>query len=165
MIIDLTPGEAYLAATAGLMRQFNAETKGKKPNWGQQSNWNDHINGAIYEMVVAKHYKLFWAGGLKTGDDDVQGLEVRGSAYREARLPLHPTDKDNSPYIFVVKLSAWKFKICGWVYGKEGKRQELWEDPTGKKRHAYWVPQDQLKSIDSLEWPRLNDLARPMLVA
>lgn len=159
MIVDLTPGEAYLAATAGMLRQFNAETKGKKSNWGQISNWNDHINGAIYEMAVAKHYKLFWAGGLKTGDDDVQGLEVRGSQWQNAKLVLHPTDKDESPYILVVKLSAWKFKICGWVFAKEGKRQELWADPTGKQRPAYWVPQDQLKDIGLLKWPRLNDLS------
>ena len=69
---------------------------------------------------------------------------------KNKRLILHDDDKDNRPYILVYA-DAPDFYIKGWMMGADGKEKKYWSDPQGTNRHAYFVPDEDLISINELE--------------
>jgi hypothetical protein len=48
--------------------------------------------------------------------------------------------------------SRGDYVIRGWIYGAEGKQDMWWDDPTGKGRPAFFVPQHALN-----EWKNDDD--------
>lgn len=160
--VYLTWSEVMLAATVGVRRHIEDVAKKRKDRHGcdPKDGWTQHIQGALGEMVVAKHFDLFWSGNL--GDleaADAGELQVRATPYSTGCLPLHKKeeghkeDKDEDSFVLVTGIPP-RFVIRGWCFGREGKKEEHWKDPTGKKRHAYFVPQSSLRPIDTLQVKR-----------
>ncbi|HLG28179.1 MAG TPA: hypothetical protein VI423_10375 [Paenisporosarcina sp.] len=101
--------------------------------------------------------KLPWSGSwlpISTWDkwkhkgNDVGKLEIRSTDRPDGRLILHPTDKDLSPYLLVLSTAHPEYQLVGWIYGEEGKDPKYWRDNV--PRPCFMVPQEQLRSIDSL---------------
>lgn len=105
------------------------------------------------EMAVAKYLNLFWSGSV--GDykaPDVGGLvEVRTINKAGRRLIVHPEDRDWAPYVLVDVSNQPMMKLVGWMFGTDAKNKKYWADPTGKGRHAYFVPQSDLLPMEQLK--------------
>ena len=141
--------EVYRAAEVGIMRQVSACQKKRADCYGLNpaDGWSAHIEGACGELAVAKYFDRFWSGTIGQVDQsDVGEYEVRTSDRQNARLILHPNDKDGARF-FLVTGHAPDFELVGWIYARDGKRPEFWTDPTGKNRPAFFIPQSALHPI------------------
>ena len=104
------------------------------------------------EMAVAKALNLYWSGSVGDyGAVDVGGLvEVRTRTKSWHSLIIHPEDKDWAPYVLVDSSATPSFRLVGWVFGREGKKEEYWSDPAKTGRHAYFVDQERLNPMSKL---------------
>lgn len=104
------------------------------------------------EMAVAKGLNLYWSGSVGDyGAVDVGGcVEVRTRTKDWHALIVHPEDKDNAPYVLVDASKMPTFRLVGWLYGKDGKADKFWSDPSGKNRPAFFVDQRFLRPIQEL---------------
>lgn len=163
MEYDLSTAKMAFVATAGIMRQINGIRKSREPNYkiGNLLNWQIHIEGCMGEFCVAKYLNRFWCG--KLGDispGDVGPVEVRtaGATITEwkmadihkRRLCCHKPDLDDSPFVHVTGING-RYRLRGWLYGREVKLDEYYEDPTGTDRFAYYAPNNKLRSPKSLK--------------
>ena len=147
--ITLTPFEMFISNTIGSARRFKCITEGKKPRHGFESEdtWQVDIESARTEMSVAKHLNIFWSGDISSNQSaDVGPHQVRSRnlnpdnyKHKPGSLILHPDDKDNDLFFFVIGTNGI-YDIYGWMYGREGKQGQYWSDPTGNNRAAFFVP-------------------------
>ena len=149
MNVVLTPQELMIAATVGVMRQITNLRDCRRDAHGAEAKygWQYHIEGACGECAVAKACGAYWNGNLgNLKADDVGRLQVRAGSGEDYRLIIHDTDPDERKFVLVVGLAP-RYRLCGWLYGREGKRPEFWTDPVGQ-RPAYFIPQSLLHPID-----------------
>lgn len=113
--------------------------------------FDEHWMGCVSENAVARWRNVYW-DSLKLGVVDCHDVQVRAVLEIGRRLILHPEDPDDQPYISVlIDLSALPTVFLrGWIMGRDGKRQEFWCDPEGKKRHAFFVPNKLLRPMSTL---------------
>jgi hypothetical protein len=152
--VSLSREEIELASNIGRERdrvhKLAGTHDGKVCNDGVQI----HIDGAIAEYAVAKALNLEWTGKLYSAsewgkirrsnkDKDVGGFGVRASRHPSGRLILHPWDDDSTPFILVI-LFENEAVLKGWVYAKDGKKDEYWLD-VGYGRPAYYVDSKALR--------------------
>ena len=154
MIVRLTWSEMMIAhMVAGQRIVLNAKNGAKPKHGAPEGIAGDmiHVLSTRGEMVVAKAFNLYWSGA--SGDYkavDVGGLiEVRTVPVSTHRLMLHPDDKE-LPTVLVDASRSPEFRLCGWLMGQDGKRQDWWEDPTGKDRPAFFVPHASLLPLKKL---------------
>jgi len=129
-----------------------------------------HLTACRGEMATAKAFDLFWSGAV--GDfraGDVGGIiEVRAVNGAGKRLIIHdpidergkPWDQPHKPFVLADCYGAPKIVLRGWLFAREAqdrppapdaKRNDWWEDPTGKGRWAYFVPHASLHDMDELK--------------
>ncbi len=144
--IILTPSEILLAAVSGVMRQSTVIKNDLKGRYGEPDDdcWQRHIEGALAECAMAKYLDRYWQGKGEAGDRDIGHHEIRSANKHHKRLMMHPRDDDNSRYWFLTGQYG-TYKLHGWINGRDAKREEYWEDPTGNNRFAYFVPHSALK--------------------
>lgn len=143
--IQLTPAEIFQGAIAGVMRHTQNIQQGKKPTYGisQSVDWQAHIDGALSEMAVAKYLGVYWSGKGGIGDPDVLDMDVRSSHRDDASLIMHDHDDDERKFWLITGLNG-KYKVRGWIYGRDGKQDKYLKDPQGG-RPAYFIPQSDLR--------------------
>ena len=146
--MELTSDELELAAMIACKRQIQNLFLGRCDAYGakREGGWSLHIEGAAGEMAVAKWSRSWWAGNL--GDlcaDDVGKVQVRTRSRHDYELPIHPSDPDDRAFILVTGLAP-RFVLRGWIWGREGKRQEWWRDPAGG-RPAFFVPHTAMRLL------------------
>lgn len=148
LAITLTTSELEIAAAIGCRRQVQnlsarrTDRNGAEPGKG----WQYHIEGAAGEMAVAKWAGRYWNGNIgNLAADDVGRLQVRTASGHGYSLLIYPTDADDKAFILVTGLAP-AFVLRGWIWGREGKRQEWWSDPVGG-RPAFFVPQAALRPV------------------
>lgn len=156
--ISLTWPELSFAAKVGMTRECYDRKAGyghRPPLPDPRMGWATHIEGAAGEMAIAKWADVFWAGAIgNLTADDVGELQVR-TAQDRGRLILHPWDPDDRVFVSVTGMAP-HFKIMGWLMARDGKRlgpppAGYWEDPTGKNRHAFFVPDGVLRDMRELK--------------
>jgi hypothetical protein len=165
--VILTPTEMLCASQYGCLRQLQNIKNGARPRYGagEEGAWEVHILGCMAEMAVAKYLNLFWAAAV----GDYEALDVGGLVQVRSRmgggegpkvdLILHPKDGDDHPFVLVYSKPP-EFRLAGWIMGSEGKRTDLWGDPAGTGRHAFFVPPGMLKDMASLRaWVALRRAA------
>jgi hypothetical protein len=156
--IRLTIFEVMQGAFSGLLRQCDNIAHSAKPAHGHDDDtnpWQIAIDGALGEMVLAKHFNIYWGGKGIKGGGDVGNLQVRTTPYANGYLRLHKKDEDGAKF-YLVTGKPPKYTVRGWLLAKDGKRPEFWGsigkggviDPNGTYRPAYWVPQDKLNIGD-----------------
>jgi hypothetical protein len=144
--VTLTPAEMLSAAHVGIMRHVQNLKRDKAPMYGASGmdDWQLHIEGALGECAVSKLLNLYWLGSVgNLMAADVGRLQVRTRSKHNYDLILHPADLDNAAYILVTGING-RYRVHGWIYGREGKLPEFWKDPTGTGRPAYFVPRSLL---------------------
>ena len=163
-IVTLTWPEMYLASYVATMRRIGNIRRRLRHRYGMAmaGSYEEDFHACQAEMAVAKGLNLYWSGSVGDyGAVDVGGLvEARAIHENHHRLILHPdgTDPDGSfakgdaddlPFVLVCAAAAPDFRLCGWLFGHEGKQPEFWDDPVGG-RPAFFIPQGRLHPIAEL---------------
>ncbi len=154
--IKLGWGEMVEAAVCGIGRQIVNLKEGRKPAYGadDKNDWQKHVEGAMGERAFAKSFQLYHSGAYKFRALDVGDCEVKTTEYASGFLPLHRSSRDDAPFVLVTGVNG-DYIIRGWIYGRDGKLDEYWRDPTGKNRESrrcFCVPQSALRSLDELSF-------------
>lgn len=116
--------------------------------------------GCLAEMAVAKWLDLFWVGrpfSFREADLSHR-IEVRAITRPGDGLKVRDVDGDWKRVVGAevgelgVFNAAGQFevRIVGWINAVFGKRPLYYAEPYGKKPGAYWVPQENLFSLDKL---------------
>lgn len=162
LCVQLTTDEAAQAVRAGRSYQARARKDGAKDKHGLRGGDRGITRlGMLGERAVAKAFDIPWKG--TPGDCkafDVGGfIEVRTSKMDYPSLLIRKNDKNRCPYVSVSARAELWFKLQGWMWGVEAKKERWWKDPTpGKNRPpAYFVPFRDLRPVSSL-WMYIGDL-------
>jgi hypothetical protein len=147
--VRLTFEETQYALFIGACRNAQNWFRGAQDKHGAVPENASKLNmdGVIGEIALAKWGDRYWNGAL--GDytaGDVGTWQVRYSVRPDARLILHPSDKDDAPFFLVTGVPP-VVTLRGWIMGRDGKQQEYWTEPGGNGRPAYFVPQSKLKPM------------------
>lgn len=151
MEITLTSYEMFSAAMIGSKRQISCITKGLPNAHGYEGDgWNINIEGAAGEVAVAKCIGAYWNGSIDTFKvgGDVSGIEVRTRSKRDYDLLVRPGDNNDALFVLVIGVCP-NFDVIGWMIGRDAKQPRYLQD-YGKRPPAYFVPQSDLNSIESL---------------
>ncbi len=150
MIVTLTEEEILNVEEQAIVSMSDVLKNDRKPAWGQSTDrvkqFAQNREGRFYEAAVCKFQGIPYVCSLF--GIDAGKYEVRGTKYKNGRLILHPTDKDNAIYILVVG-QVPTFNLVGWIAGKNGKQDKFLDDPVGG-RLAYFVPQEELSPVEEL---------------
>ena len=147
IIVALSWPEVLLAANAGIMRRVSALRRGRADLYPDASRpmWDRDINGALAEVAVAKWMGVFWSGTVGRVDlPDVGNLQVRSKTQDGDRLVVRPDDDDADIFVSVL-VQPPQYRLCGWLYGREAKREE-WVVSHG----CYFVRDEFLHPMASL---------------
>lgn len=147
MIVTLTKIEYLNAAYAGFIRQYIARMNGQTDRYGfQGGRYDADIQGSVAEFVASLALDKSWRGTGTIGSDDISSkIQVRSTDRANGRLIVHPDDDDKHRFVLVVGQFP-DFGVPGWIFGRDAKRQEWWQDPTGN-RPAFFVPQSALNPL------------------
>lgn len=157
MLVTLDEKDVQLATEVAGMRNRSQRDAKRRDGLVKGSSIGRDMQGALAELAVARALNLPWDGKWlpipiwdtwKHEGNDVGKLEIRSTERFDGRLILHPNDKDFSPYVLVTSDSHPTYRLVGWVYGMDGKENKYWRENVPKP--CYMVPQDNLRSIDSL---------------
>lgn len=153
-IVRLNELEMYLCAQIAAMRMTRNMRDGRRERYGAagtEGPFERHLFGCYGEMAVAKRFNLFWAGTFGDFDAvDVGGkVQVRATARPDRRLILHDDDDDAHPFVLALAHDLPNIVLRGWLFARDGKRKEFWDDPQGG-RPAFFVPQSALLDIAQL---------------
>lgn len=146
--VTLSPDELMFAALVGIRRQVHNLFAGRQDKHGapRDKGWQIHVEGAAGERAVAKAKGAYWDGNLgDLGADDVGRVQVRTRSNHDFDLIIHKDDPDDRAFILVTGIAP-TYSLRGWIYGRDAKQQEWWQDPAGG-RPAYFVPQSALRPI------------------
>jgi hypothetical protein len=145
-IVQLTPAEIYIAATAGIMRQTQNLKDNRTPgdNLGNSNNWQIHIEGCLAEMAVAKYLNFYWPGKGELRECDVGTVDVRSTSNMRYGLILHESDPDDRVFYLACGCNG-KYEVRGWIRGEDGKTEENWRELDKSRNSSAWlVPAEQL---------------------
>jgi hypothetical protein len=144
--VSLSWAEMLLGCFAGCMRQVQNMKDARHNAYGMPDklSWGENIEGVLAEMALAKALNKYWCGKGEFGDVDIRpDIECRSTSGHDNRLILHKSDKDERKY-YLITGQRGNYEVKGWCYGHDGKKTNFYDDPTGKNRPAYFVPQSEL---------------------
>ena len=152
LAVDLDEGDMRHAASVATERQiYNLFRPGLKNTYAAPSEqaWAFHIQGALGEKAVAKHYGLPWPERL--GDyhaHDVGGLQVRSTGIADGCLIVHERDRSGDTFVLVTG-SGPRLWLRGWLLGYEAKQPFYLR--SGVRHGAYFVPIEDLRPMATLD--------------
>lgn len=150
--VELTWIEVWLASEIGKLRQYESLRKNLKHKYGFEGvGWDIHIDGSGGEMAVAKALGIYYGGSVNTfkTEGDIGNLEVRTRSKSDYELLVRPDDNDEAVFVHVTGTLP-KFKVHGWLKGKDAK-QPKWLQDYGNRPPAYFVPNSALQPIEELK--------------
>jgi hypothetical protein len=149
--MKLTESEVRMAVAVGVQRHIESLKKGLPDKHGHSGpGWDLHIEGACGELAVARFLGLYWDGSVNTFKDggDVQQYQVRTSPQHTHRLIIREDDDPDAIFFFVTGMCP-RYKIRGWIRGRDAMRDKWLDDPHGREA-AYFVPAKALNR--NREW-------------
>lgn len=151
MIVELSKSEMHVALQVAKFRNQISIKKNRQPFNGvsaksEEDELQPHLIGVPSEMAVAKALNRYWAPEfVDLLEYDIQpDVQVRATKHQFGKLIIHKKDCDAHKF-FLVVANENKFRIAGWLYGRDAKQEKFWSDPTGKNRWAFFVPQTELE--------------------
>jgi hypothetical protein len=142
--IILSTAEIQVASMVGIQRQIedikweNHEKIGEK----KELAWQRHIEGALSECALAKYFNVYW-NKRPHNEPDVGDVDVRATHWMSGCLRIDQKDKDDKKYYLLTGLNG-EYIVRGWLYGKDGKKEEYWGTKDPNRPPCYWIPQDKL---------------------
>jgi hypothetical protein len=152
--ITLSDVEMQMAIFVGAARHIANAKDGIEHAYGgdPEKGWSMDIEGAAGEIAVARWTGIFWNGNIgNKRADDVGNLQVRTTCWHNGHLLLHKPDKGDKAFVLVTGFAP-NLIIRGWLWGYEGKREDLWRELPGRQRPAFCVPQSSLYPMSSLDF-------------
>lgn len=150
--ITLTKVEVEIGVRIGVMRHLNALREGRKDAHGLNGDpWEFHIQGACAEMASYKAIKYYWSPTIDVRKElggDGGPYEVRRRSHQKHDHLIRPDDLVDPPHILACG-SLPKFRVVGWILGKDARRDEWWHD-YGNRGFAWWPPQADLHDLAEL---------------
>ena len=144
MIAELDIFEMRVAAQVGLQRQLEDIHANKKSYSGEakEGAWSRHIEGALSECALAKVMNVYW-NKRSYPHPDVGDVDCRCTPYQTGHLQIKKTDPDDRKFYLLIGING-KYRIAGWIWGKDGKQQQYWGTKGESRDPCYWVPQRDL---------------------
>lgn len=154
-VVFLTEDEIAHAKKIAQLRQNESISLGYKNAYGHSTDIEKGLetneDGCLCEAAVCKFLGIPYTKGEFRGDD-AGPYQVRGTRHLNGRLILHHRDYDDKKYILVINEEPY-FTLYGWIFAKDGKKEEFWTDPTNNNRPAFFVPQSELDTdVESLKY-------------
>ena len=144
--VQLTQDEMRDSVRVGVERQIENIMLGSRPVHGEKLEYgfHRHINGALAEKALAKHFNLNWSKG-SIGDYDVGGIvDIRQTHWKHGKLLVHEIDKDDRFIWLATGLNGF-YTFHGGIFARDAKNQKWWDNPSKwEKRYCYCVPQNEL---------------------
>jgi hypothetical protein len=153
--VVLSEQELLQGLMAGGGRQIESVMQGRADQHGAPValDWQNHIEGALGELAVAKVLGLYWNYGIGVfKGPDVADLQVRTTRHGNGRLLVHREDAGHARFVLVTGANG-RYVVRGWIYGWLAKRPKYWTEPQ-PGRGCYAVPQEDLRPIDGLSRER-----------
>lgn len=158
MIYTLSPYELALGAHVGMQRQIESLSRGLRDQHGARAEmgWQLHIEGAIGELVVAKHLGIFWDGSVNTFKlpDLGRQVQVRTRSKDHYDLIVRTNDQDDDLFVLVTGVAP-TYCVRGCIWGRHAKQLHFWACHGGREG-AWFVPQSHLAPL----LPRTGDDGR-----
>ena len=146
--------ECLYVAMFGAERQVAVLKRGAANNvldWmpTPESVWGNHINAFGAEVAVARAVNWYIAPTeYRHGAVDIGNvIEVKYTDRDTGRLLLHDRTPDDAA-CFLVTGAIPTFVVHGWIWGRDAKRAEFWNEPR-PGRPCYAVPRDALRAVTS----------------
>jgi len=147
--VTLDPHEAILVTNVALTRYASAMNNRQMKGLAAQNPWERicmDVEGAASEYAVAKLLRLPWSGNASKGVDIEPNIDVKSTKHESGRLLVTPDAEDDWKFVLVTGAMP-TYKVIGWMWGRDAKREE-WLTVLDPRRPAcYAVPQDKLKSF------------------
>jgi len=153
-----TEEERRLAMEEGMRRQSVNEAQGLRgrnngPRFGAKA-LQVHLLGAAGEMAVASYMglkeHLYTEKEAKRGSDDLPGgIDVKTRSKSRYDLIVQKYENPSKKFVLVT-IENQQTLLHGWCYGHEAMDERYWADPA-RGRPAYFVPQSELRSMESLK--------------
>jgi hypothetical protein len=161
--VTLTPREIAMAAHVGVMRNITALSAKLIPanGFNKEHAWNEHIEGACGEVAFAKLVNRYWMPSVNTfrAADIGLDIQVRTRSRHDYELIVRPSDNPEHVFVLVTGRSP-NFRIRGYVFGREARRDEWFRDHGGRPP-AWFIPHDELRPWEDLrmhcELPQQHD--------
>jgi hypothetical protein len=151
--ITLTKVEVEIGVRIGVMRHLNALREGAKDAYGFKGDpWELHIQGACAEMASYKAIGRYWSPTIdvrKEAGGDGGPYEVRRRSQQHYDHLIKERDLVDAPHILACGLLP-TFRVVGWIYGYEARRDDWWHNKHGGRGWAWWPPQEELHDLDEL---------------
>ena len=161
--VKLTEREMLLGAASGIQREVEclrgsgggekaiSSYEKKNSSIGSGGLWNNHVEGALGEIAVAKYLGLY-PGGITDPDATDVGdhYEVRTRPRRDYELFVRKKEKEKKEdkYFILVLGSYGEYSIRGWISAYEVFAHPEWfHNNENKTGYRYWVPHEFLYPI------------------
>ena len=151
MKIHLRCTEVGAAVRVGGLRHYQAVIHKCQEKFGTPASegWSSHIEGALGEMAAAKALNMYWPGSVNAWHEcDLNGIQVRTRSKSNYDLIVRPDDTENCVWVLVTG-GCGTYEVCGWISGFEAKQERFFKSPNDKAP-AYFIPQSELKPIETL---------------
>jgi hypothetical protein len=150
MQITLGLRERIMAANVGQMRRLTAMRRESVDSHGAKDlGWDEDIEGAAAELIVAKYLNVFWNLETDVGDPDIgTNIQVRWTRRHDNSLIVRPSDPADHFYVLVTGQMP-TMTIQGFILGLEAQDAAWLRSPNGRAA-AWFVPSEYLASIDEL---------------
>jgi hypothetical protein len=157
IVFTFTEEERRIAMEEGMRRQRVNEARGlrgrNKGAWRGDKALEIHLLGAAGEVAVASYLglkeHLFKESEAKRGSADLPGnIDVKTRSKASYDLIVQKGESPNKRFVLVT-IEDKTTLIHGWCYGHEAMQEQYWADPA-RGRPAFFVPKEQLRSVNSL---------------
>lgn len=149
-IITLEPYQDAFAVEVANRRQQNAIEEHRTPgNNLVADNENDLVistNGTRAEAAAKLYlnpvkWNAFKKGRLDETADLEDWIDVKCIMEPSLRLLAKPNSKPHWAYFLVDGSKHPAYRMLCWCWGYEAMHDKYWDDPTGRNRAAWFVPQ------------------------
>jgi hypothetical protein len=149
--VILTTNEFYVSLIVGVRRRVaSIEQKFVERNGAARTKqaFQFYINmiGACGEMAFCKLHGLYWPASINAakGEPDVlPDWQIRTLEHHDYCLLVRKNDRDDQRFVLMTG-NGPEFMYHGWMWGRDAKREEWWDDKGERGQPAFWVPQEFL---------------------
>jgi len=166
--VTLTAKELKLAEFVAKQRNDDGRSAGADSNkyGNERPTYEVHLDGVLGELSFAKLMGMYWTGmgDSYQEDSDVANYQVRSTTYSNGCLIIRPNEgHEHDPWVLMIAEGNRKYRLAGWCYGWRGRQDKYRREPGGRP-WAFFVPQPELESPESLRgWPSETSAARTPL--
>lgn len=168
--IELTVSEFAVAVQSAMTRMLVSAGQGINHASTYRRTLVERLQeetvGCCAELAMGKFINQYFipeVGTFHHKPDCLRDIEMRATARQDGRLIVRNNDDAARRYVFAT-VTGQTVTFVGWMYGYEAKQSKYLSNPNGY-REAWFVPQTDLRPIDTLDFSEATVVAPPEQVA